>query len=113
MIGLPAVVSSCADHVFVVVGEADVGHMRRVAEVALVFGLQTETKQTCVRLINLVLDTKNKLNLSLQTQKFDILRDQKVKSLTSNLRLCFFPLVLMKPSTPRLLHSFPFLPPNS
>lgn len=41
--------------------------MRRVAEVALVFGLQTETKQTCVRLINLVLDTKNKLNLSLQT----------------------------------------------
>lgn len=33
-----AVVSSCADHVFVVVGEADVGHMSRVAEVALVFG---------------------------------------------------------------------------
>lgn len=88
MIGLPAVVSSCADHVFVVVGEADVGHMRRVAEVALVFGLQTETKRTCVRLINLVVDTKNKLSLSpqtLQLHTFDILRGQKVKSLTSNL----------------------------
>lgn len=37
----PAVVSSGADHVSVVVGEADVGHARRVAEVALVFGLTT------------------------------------------------------------------------
>ncbi len=42
VIGSPAVVSSCADHVFVFVGEADVGHVSWVAEVALVFGLQTE-----------------------------------------------------------------------
>lgn len=42
VISSPAVVSSCADHVSVFVGEADVGHVRRVAEVALVFGLQTE-----------------------------------------------------------------------
>jgi len=48
LIGLPAVVSSCADHVFVVVGEADVGHMSRVAEVALVFGLKSETTETCL-----------------------------------------------------------------
>lgn len=47
-IGSPAVVSSCADHVFVVVGEADVGHVSRVAEVALVFGLETEKTLTAL-----------------------------------------------------------------
>lgn len=41
---LPAVISSGADDVLVIVGEANVGHVRRVAEVALVFGLQTEKR---------------------------------------------------------------------
>ena len=44
-ISSPAVVSSCADHMFVFMGEADVGHVSRVAEVALVFGLETEIIQ--------------------------------------------------------------------
>lgn len=41
-IGSPAVVASCADHVFVLMREADVGHVSRVAEVALVFGLEPQ-----------------------------------------------------------------------
>lgn len=39
---VPAVVESRADHKLVIVGEADVGHMRRVAEVMPVFGLKSE-----------------------------------------------------------------------
>lgn len=39
---LPAVICSCADHIFVLVREADIGHMSGVAEVALVFGLKTK-----------------------------------------------------------------------
>lgn len=36
---LPAVVSSTADHILVVVGETDVRHVSRVTKVALMFGL--------------------------------------------------------------------------
>lgn len=39
---LPAVVSSSTDHIFIVVGEADVGYVGRVAKEAFVFGLKSE-----------------------------------------------------------------------
>lgn len=36
---LPAVVSSSADHILVIVGETDVRHVSRVTKVTLMFGL--------------------------------------------------------------------------
>ena len=43
---VPAVLSSSTDDIIVVEGEADVCHVSRVAQVALVFGLGREKNKT-------------------------------------------------------------------
>lgn len=40
----PAVAAASADHIFIIAGEADVGHVSRVAKVTLVLRLEIKTE---------------------------------------------------------------------